>query len=182
MSFKKPRADAVLRNLPEAVHADLVRLLVEEGMSYRDVKDWLKETHKIDTSLGALSSFWNTDCLSYKLTKAKEAADLVRVEVSKARPDFDEATLGLISQRAFELIAAPGTSADELAKLIGAINDARRVDMKREELALGARRVKLLEEKAEADRRLVERASNEAKSGGITAATLEEMERRAKIL
>lgn len=182
MSLRKPRADAVLRNLPEVVHADLVHGLVVERWGYKEAREWLKKEHGVTTSIGALGAFWGSDCLTFKLSRARSAAASVKESLAKARPDFDTATIGLISQRAFELMAEPDADAGALAKLVGAINDAHRVDIKREELGLSRRRVALLEEKAEAMRKVLERATSEAKSGGITAATLEEMERKAKIL
>ena len=164
MSFKKPRADAVLRNLPEAVHADLVHMLVVENEGYKEVQAWLAKEHGVKTSMGALAAFWNTDCLSFKLTRAKSAADTVRDQLTSARPDFDKATIGLISQRAFELMASPGASADEVAKLIGAINDAHRVDLKREDLAISKAKLKLLQDKAA----LADKAKGELENPKLT--------------
>ncbi len=181
-SLRKPRADSVLRNLPDEVQDELVRRLVDEGEGYAKVKAWLFEEHKVTVSIGAIGNYWYSDCIRFKLTRARAAADGVKEALHAARPDFDRAAAGAIAQRVFELAASPAMDAGELVKLVGALNDTRRIEAKLEEIELSKRRVALLEEKAEADRRLLERAAGEAKSGGLTPATLEEMERRAKIL
>ena len=164
MSLRKPRSDARLRNLPEELRDELVRRLVIEGERYADVRDWLAKEHDVKTSTGALSEFWNTDCLSFKLSRARTAADAVKDQLTAARPDFDKATIGLISQRAFELIAAPGASADDVARLIGAINDAHRVDLKREELTISKAKLKLLQDKAS----LADKAKGELENVKLT--------------
>lgn len=181
-SLRKPRADAVLRNLPEVVHADLVRVLVVEGMSLVDAKDWLWTEHKVKTSTGALSEFWRTDCVRIKYLNARNVAESVTRDLRASGTEFAASAIDALSQRVFELAIAPGVDADEVATLVRAITAHRRVENQSAALTLANRRVTLLEEKAEADRKVLERAVGEAKSGGLTAATLEEMERRAKIL
>lgn len=182
MSLRKPRADAVLRNLPEVVHADLVHGLVVERWGYKEAREWLKKEHGVTTSIGALCDFWNSDCVRFKLLRAKNTADSLKGDLANAGGDFGEAAVNALSQRVFELAIAPGVDADEVATLVRAITAHRRVENQSASLELANRRIRLLEEKAEADRKVLERAASEAKSGGLTAATLEEMERRAKIL
>ena len=182
MSLRKPRSDARLRNLPEELRDELVRRLVVEGERYADVRDWLAKEHAVKTSVGALSEFWNSDCVRVKFLRAKGTADTVKGDLAAAGGDFGEAAVNALSQRVFELAIAPGVDAEEVATLVRAITAHRRVENQSASLELANRRIRLLEEKAEADRKVLERAAAEAKSGGLTAATLEEMERRAKIL
>lgn len=182
MSLRKPRPDAVLRNLPDPVHAELVRRLVEEGEGYASVRDWLAAEHAVKTSLGALTAFWYSDCVPVKLTRARAAADGVKEALTAAAPDFDRAAAGALSQRVFELAAAPGVDAGELAKLLGALNDAHRVAIKRDEVALAQRRVRLLEEAAASAKAKLTEALAKGAKGGLSAESLKLIEEAAKVL
>lgn len=93
---KEIRSDAKLKNLPPAVLDELWRMRhpveeqadAEEGeepkvFKYVEILVWLKETHGVDSSLGALSGFYAWLRMERRFRRAEEVADQVRQELAK---------------------------------------------------------------------------------------------------
>jgi pyruvate/oxaloacetate carboxyltransferase len=126
----------------------LIRWLTEENLPYDEVQERLHEDCGIKTSIGALSQFYATQCFSLRFSQAREIADTVAGEMARSPDKFDEATISLIRQKAFERAAARGGNLDELAILAKILHDSAKLRLKEQDLALTERRIKLLEEKA----------------------------------
>lgn len=56
---RKPRPDSNLKTLPSDQQAEIITRLKAKGGSYKAVVQWLRDEWDVDTSEGALSSFWS---------------------------------------------------------------------------------------------------------------------------
>ncbi len=149
--MKKPRSNSKLDQLPPNQREMLIRWLTEENVSYDDAKKRLKEDFNVSTSLGALSRFYATKCFLMRAGEARAFAELVTQQAKEGGGDFDEATLALVKQRAFERAVAKDGDIDELATLAGIIGESAKLDIKRRALDQTDRRIALLE-RAEKER------------------------------
>lgn len=169
----KPRSDNKLAALPPAQKAQLRAWLIDENRAYDEVVPLVREHFGVRTSTGALSKFYRTHCWSLRSSQAREFAEQVEGELrSQGAAKFDEATIALVRQKAFERAYARDGSIDELAILAKILADSSKLELKRQELGLTERRVKLLEEKA--------RQADAAKTV-LQDGTLSEAERSARM-
>jgi hypothetical protein len=145
---KKPRSDKKLAALNPQQRAILRGWLVDDNLSYAEARDRLWQDFRLRVSVGALSSFYASDCFSLRSSEAKDFAEHVVAELTASGDKFDEATLSLIRQKAFERAYARDGNLDELATLAKIIGDSQKLAIKAREVALAERRLKLLEKKA----------------------------------
>lgn len=132
----KPRSDSKLKSLPPHVREQLVTWLVDENLSYEKAKERLHMDYNVQTSVGALSNFYATECFEVTNTRARAIADQI-AESMKADPaKFDQATIALVAQKAFERAAARDGDVKELQILAGILGDSARLRLKEKELAL----------------------------------------------
>ena len=138
---RKPRPDAKLKTLPDAVQAELFARYQKQGGPA--VLAWLKETHKVKSSAGALSNFSAWYPFSRPLEMSAKFADQFRAAlVENPNLKIDAEQVSLAAQIAFEAKAL------ELQDLDGFVA-LRKSRLKEMDQALTARRIKLLEKKAE---------------------------------
>lgn len=169
----KPRSDNKLASLPPAQKAQLRTWLIDENRAYEEVVPLVREHFGVRTSTGALSKFYRTHCFSLRSSQAREFAEQVEGELRSQGPaKFDEATLALVRQKAFERAYSREGSIDELAILAKILADSSKLELKRQELGLTERRVKLLEQKA---------AQADAAEAVTRSTTLTPTEREAKL-
>lgn len=147
---KKPRSDAKLLGLPPHYKEALIRWLTEENLSYVDARARLKKEFSVSTSLAALSQFYTTQCFSLRYSQAREVADTVAEEMAQSPEKFDEATIALIKQKAFERAVAKDGNLDELAILAKMLHDSKKLQIKEGDQKIAERRIVLLEKKAAA--------------------------------
>jgi len=148
MSGKKPRSDAKLKSLPPHQRDTLIRWLTEENLSYDQARERLYQDFSIKTSTGALSQFYASSCFTLRYSQAREIADTV-AESMKASPDqFDQATISLIRQKAFERAVSKDGNLDELTLLAKMLHDSRKLQLKEKDQSLQERRIAILEQKA----------------------------------
>lgn len=131
---KKPRSDKKLAALNPEQKALLRTWLVEENLSYEKARERLWDDFNIRVSVGALSNFYATDCFSLRSSEAKDFAEHVVEELTASGDKFDEATLSLIRQKAFERAYARDGNLDELATLAKIIGDSQKLRLKQEQL------------------------------------------------
>lgn len=146
--MKKPRSDKKLAALNPQQRVLLRCWLVEDNLSYAEARDRLWQDFRLRVSTGALSSFYATECFSLRSSEAKDFAEQVVQELKTSGDKFDEATLSLIRQKAFERAYARDGNLDELATLAKIIGDSQKLAIKGRQVSLAERRVKLLEQKA----------------------------------
>jgi len=136
MSGRKPNSNAKLRNLPPEQKTALTDWLVDEGISYAEAKDRLKEEFGISTSTGALSNFWDKECFTLKFRRARTVAEELVGVMRESDDSFDEATLKAIGQRAFNLAVAQDADVDDLAALTKIMGDSARLKLAQKKLEL----------------------------------------------
>lgn len=144
----KPRSDSTLDSLTPVQKERLREWLVDENLSYQDARERLYQDFNVRTSLGALSRFYATRCFALRSSEAKDFAEQVVKDLTADGAQFDEATIALVKQKAFERAYARDGNLEDLALLAKIIGDSAKVNLAQQKLSLDARRVKLLEAKA----------------------------------
>jgi hypothetical protein len=136
--MRKPRSDAKLLNLPEEQQAQLADWLLS-GIPYQTVKKMVQDSYSIDTSLGALSSFYNNVCgaaLIARRQRAVSTADDIASAAAATPGKFDSATIDALKQKAFELSINPGSDPRDVKSLFMLVLKARDQQLDQDHLAL----------------------------------------------
>lgn len=160
----KPRSDSVLDSLNPEMKAQLVEWLVQDNLSYKDAKARLAEDFNIKTSVGALSRFYALHCFAFRSSEAKEFAEKVVADLQEGAPQFDQATLALVKQKAFERAYARNGNLKELLALSKIIGDSAKLTLKKRDQELAERRIVILEAKAA----LADKATGIASDGQLS--------------
>lgn len=174
---KEIRSDAKLKNLPQEVQEDLWRMRnPEEGgekVKFEDILVWLKSTHGMSSSLGALSEFYSWQRLRKRMDRAKSRSEQVRDELS-ADPSLTAEDLERAAQFTFTSEAMEGGNVKSYVALARLRLQARKLDQ-------DDRRLQMLE--AAEKRRVDAEAAIQAIQGDQTltaeqqrAAVLEKMD------
>jgi hypothetical protein len=136
--MRKPRADAILLNLPEEQQAQLAEWLLN-GMPYHAAKAALEKQFGVQVKyLSAFSEFWSKVCqpaLMVRRAKAVEIAD----QISKAAEQnaaLDAGMIAALKQKAFELCQAPNANPQDVFFVISQALKIRDQDLKQSDLAL----------------------------------------------
>lgn len=180
MSFRKPRSDAKLLNLPEEQQAQLAEWLLGT-MPYHVAQKRVEAEFGVRVGLAAFSSFYAEVCAPLRLSQRSRAAQMaqeIATEAGKSPGAFDQATVDAIRQKAFELSINPAADPGDVKALFMLLQKSRDQDLKAQQIDLARRRVELLESKLKA----VQDAVTSAKAGGLTPDTLRRIEEAAKIL
>lgn len=176
---KEIRADAKLKNLPPEVLDMLWRLRnpdeeMDKKFTFVEVLAWLKQEHGIDSSLGALSEFYSWLRLKHRMENAAARATQVRLELAKdssITPD----DLERIAQTVFTAETIEGGDVEAFVKLATLRLNRQRVDQ-------DERKLKIMEAKASRLDELEAKAKELKQGGGLSAETLEMLEKQLKIL
>ena len=175
---KEIRADAKLKNLPPEMLETLWRLRnpEEDGkkLTFVEVLAWLKEEQGIESSMGALSEFYSWLRLKLRIESAAQRANQVRMQLAKdssITPD----DLERIAQTVFTAETIEGGDVEAFVKLATLNLNKRRVDQ-------DERKLKLLESKAARMDELEAKAKELKQAGGLSAETLDMLEKQLKIL
>jgi hypothetical protein len=141
--MKKPRPDSLLKNLPEDQFAELVDWMLS-GVPYRVIKARLLEKFQVEVKSDAtLSDFWASCCsdvlLKRRLSAVSVANDLAD-EAAKAPGRFDQATIQLLQQKAFELAANPLANPRDVKALYMLVLKSRDQDIDKASLDLQRKR------------------------------------------
>lgn len=179
----KPRSDAKLKSLPPNQRDMLIRWLVDENVSYEKARERLREDFGVETSTGALSAFYSNECFTVRYGQARDLAETIGQAMTSEPEKFDEATIAMVKQKAFERAVAKDGDIKELAILAGILTDTAKLRIKEKEVDLASRRVGLLEEKAAQAKAQLESALAGVKTrGGLTPETLKQIEEAAALL
>ncbi|MGE9271133.1 MAG: hypothetical protein ACQKBU_10055 [Verrucomicrobiales bacterium] len=145
---RKIRGDSVLDNLPLEQFTALRDWFALENLTYEKAKERLAEEFGVETSPASLMAFYRRHCVGFKHRKARDFAAEVGKVFRESENNFDDATINLIEQRAFEQAAANEADIDDLVALAKILGDTRKLALQREKLEIEKRRVTLLEQKA----------------------------------
>lgn len=155
---RKPRPDSNLKTLPEEPgqgfisQREVIERLKVKGGSYSKVAGWLKQEWDIDTSEGALSTFWNWWHLRDALRRREERShDLEELLRKRQLGLSEEEIIAIGSQHFMEQGVASGDArmfAAILDRVLAKRTGETKAKQKDQELALAERRIELLEKKA----------------------------------
>lgn len=138
MSFKKPRSDSKLLNLPEEQQAKLADMLLN-GVPYHIAKGVVQKDFGVSCSLSSLSAFYQQACVPVLLkrrSQAVQAAEEIAEEASRTPGRFDVATVDAIKQKAFELAISPMSAAKDVKAIFMLLQKSRDQELKAESLDL----------------------------------------------
>jgi hypothetical protein len=173
--MKKPRGDAKLKILPDALQEELWQLL--RRTSIEKAEAWLHTTHGVATSPAALSQFFSWYPRQGWLRQAESFSDTLKATI-KNLPALKAtaAQAEQIAQVNFEILAAQNRDSDLfLALQHGKLKKAE-LQLKAENQAL---RLRQYEEKISHARASLEKAKSK---GGLTPETLALIEEQLKLL
>lgn len=155
---KKTRPEAKLKLLPEAVQIEIVEHARKPGMTLAETCAWVAETHQVKVSPVTLSRFlaarrdaeMQERVLASITAGSRLVQDMERQFGKTPAPDTEN-LIKFLRVLILQLSAQGACDAEFLkavGPLMGSVLEAERLSLKREEVALAERRVKLLEEKA----------------------------------
>lgn len=179
--MRKPRSDAKLLQMPEEHQAQLVEWLLS-GVPYHRAREMLEKEFGLNTSLAALSAFWDEVCTPALLARRQQAvttADELAQEARAKPGSFDAATIDAIRQKAFELAVSPLAAPRDVKSLFMLLLKSRDQDLKNQDIEIKLRRLELLEKNAAQAK---EQLQAVAGRGGLSKETIEEIEATVKLL
>jgi len=180
MGQRKERSDSLANRLEEAQYDHLREWLTMPGGTVAGAKELLESEYGVSASIGALHNFYHTHCVGFKMRKARELAAQVRKVLAETDDSFDEGTMALAEQRAFELAVENGGDVGDLVSLQKLKIERIKLQLQREKIEQDNRRIALLEKKAAFVDEMKDRAAN--REGGLTPEDMEEIERKLKLL
>ena len=173
---RKPRSDSPLDSLPASAKAQLREWLLDENLKYPEVVALVREKLGVTTSKTALQRYYALRLWSQQSTQASEFADHVAAQAAADPAKYDEATLALVRQKAFERAYARTGDVKELSLLAGILGDSAKLELKRQELDLSRERLKVQQLDA-AKAALAHVKELRAIAGDATASDAEKLER-----
>lgn len=147
---RKIRGDSKLDQLPDEAFSALRDWFAVENVTYVQAQDRLREQYGVETSMGALTNFFQNHCVGFKLRKARDFAEEVGKVIAEGDNQFGETTIELIKQKAFERAAANEASIEDLVSFMKILGDTKKLEIQQSKLDIESRRVALLEAKAAA--------------------------------
>ena len=147
----RPRGDAVLQNAPEALQAELWRLINEPGVNglpknnYEFLVKWLKDEWDIKVSLSMLSR-WR-EFYSRRLTaQARERAVLDSAKNYQERTGCSDLERDIFAQRQFSEMAIADEDLESWVMVNRVRHDSEKLALEREKLKFSRETQKLTEE------------------------------------
>jgi hypothetical protein len=178
MNDKEIRADAKLKNLPPEILEELWRYRnpEEDGrkLTYVEVLAELQSAHGISSSLGALSEFYSWLRLERRMQAARNRAEQARTLLAQDPAATPEA-IARVGQMTFtaEMVQ------DGNVKAFVSLEKLRILER---QINQDERRLALLETKARRMDELEAKAKEIKQAGGLSAETLEMLEKQLKLL
>ena len=152
-SHAKPRSDSKLLTMPHHQQDALAEWLLE-GTSYADALERLHLDFNVRSSAAALSVFWQRVCTPRRLKLAAEAANALPGVLEGAKVNWQQASVQLVQQLYFELLAAPTRDPQELAIFAAQVAAIGRGELEREKLRTSRQRAALSARLKRRDQRL----------------------------
>lgn len=182
--MRKPNSNAVLLNLPEDQQAQLCEWLMS-GLGYHRVVELVQKEFGITTSMQAMSRFWDKivgPAYLARRARAVKLADVVADDAAKNPGQFDQATLELIKQKAFDVAANPNAPTDAIKDLLGLCLKARDQDIAERKAAVDEQKLQLELKKYQDAVEKVKAEIAGARKGGLQPETLQKVEEALNLL
>lgn len=168
--FRKLRADSTFSSLAAGIKHEVDEMLLA-GVSYRKVREYLLEA-EVTLSLTAIGEYYTSQLLPLKWRRQSQVASALE---SLHVGDVDAATMSAVKQRVFELATQPAADPKEIKSLYELV-------LKSESLAQDARRLTMLEDRAQQAKELAEQALAGAKRGGLSPEAMELIQEKLNLL
>lgn len=176
---EETRANAKLKSLPRSVRDELWRMRhpLEEGdkkFTYVECLAWLQKEHGVESSLGALTPYFAWEKMIREMEEAREDARQAEEEMARD-PNATPEAIANVGQMVF-------TSKVTRAGNIKAFVALEKLRLQRIALSHDDRKIHLLEEKARRLDEMEAKAKQLKQGGGLSAETLDMLEKQLKIL
>jgi len=126
--MRKPRADALLLNLPEGQQAQLAEVMIS-GAPYHTLPAYVEKEFGIAVrSLNVFSKFWEAVCVPHLLqrrTSAVKTADAIAEQMAEDPGQLEQATIDALSQAAFNMAIRPGADPRDVKALFSLVLKAK---------------------------------------------------------
>ncbi|OPY10135.1 MAG: hypothetical protein A4E68_00028 [Syntrophaceae bacterium PtaB.Bin095] len=167
------RHSRVLTDLPGEVRAEVDRLLLEPGITYEDIREFLAGKG-FDISHSSIGRYGKEHLLSYQRLKiAIDQAKAMKGEVGDGLA-LEEAVANLALQQVMDGLVAGRINAAEVPKLLGQIGQIQSSSVRREQF-----KAEITEEIRRQEReRAADQAAKIAKKGGLSSGTVQEIRRQ----
>lgn len=182
--MKKPRSDKKLAQLTDE-QADTLFAWMRGGLSYAEIRTAVAREFEIETSVRALSDWWEERVTAEEKARVLRAANVassVGADLVARLPEITDALRGQLTQKAFE-VALLGGDEKTIATLMGIVGDINKGELDRAKLTIDVKkleqRVREYEEKNAAAKAAL---AGLASKGGLTPETIREIEEAAKLL
>jgi hypothetical protein len=146
------------------------------GWSYEAARSWLKSECGVASSASALTSFYKRHCVPVMQERRQLA--ILKAETIGADAgltDWDAASIERLRQMVFEFMADPNADMEATERMFRLLLKSRDQEVDRRKLAL-------LESKARRLDALEAKAREITQGGGLSAETLEVIEKQLKLL
>jgi len=176
---QESRSNAKLKSLPRSVR-DLMwqmRNPQEEGekkFSYVEILAWLQAEHGVESSMGALTPYFAWERLARRMEEAKSRAEQAREEMARD-PHATPEAIANVGQMVFT-----AEMVDE--GNVKAFVELEKLRMQNKQLDLDLQKFALVKAKADRLDALEAKAKELKQGGGLSAETLEMLEKQLKIL
>lgn len=128
---RKPRGEAKLKNLPDALQEELFQFLRKN--TQEKALAWLDNTHGVCSSARALSEFFTWYPRQGYIRQAASIADQIKSEASKLpQLQKDAQTVSQVAQVTFEILAAQNRDSKFFLELQRERREERRLVLERE--------------------------------------------------
>lgn len=180
--MKKPRSDSKLDALDVDQQRQLCEWLLTPGLSYERVKKLVFEEFQTSTSTRSLSAFYQSYVAAYLIQRRAQAVGVAQElgeDLKKTPGQFSAVTIAALEQKAFELANNPMVDPGAVHSVFTLLLKARDQELKGKDIEIKLRRLELLEQNSV---KAKEKLTQIASKGGLTKATLSQIEEAAKLL
>jgi hypothetical protein len=181
----KPKSTAKLLNLPDAQQLVIADWMFR-GLGYEKIVGMVEQEFRIKTSPQALSRFWNVVCEPIRLgrrARRVQASERVADEAKKQPGRWDEATIDLIKQKAFDVADDPNADPETVVDLVSLILKVRGQDQEDRKIELASGKLQLeLRKYQDAVAAAKSELEGARKAGGLQPETLAKVEEALKLL
>lgn len=181
----KPRPEAILLNLPEEQEEALASWLLA-GLPYHLAKARLKSDFGVEVkSLSSFTGFYNQRCaprMQARLQLAMKTAQKLFNEAKKNPDAVNAATAVLLRTRAFEILQNPAADPKQVSNLVKLLLDSKKQELANKQLGLDQAKFDLFKRKADRLDEIEAKAKELQAAGGMSAETLEIVEKQLKLL
>lgn len=187
--MKKPRSDALLFNLPEEQQAQLAEWMLD-GIPFHKCKELVQAEFGVTVkSLNPFSGFWSavvSPALIARRARAVNSSNERAEEARKHPGQFDAATIDALKEKAYNLAIAPGVNPKDVKALFGLVLQHNQWEKSMKALALEVQKfqheLQVYRDSVAEQKSKIEASLKTARSGGLSAEALAQIEAAAKLL